>query len=163
MCSVAQSCPTFCDPMDCSLPGSSVHGIFQARILEWVAISYFRGSSWPRNWTHVSCVSCIGRQTLYHYRHLGSQNSNTLRHLYILLLFYKWHFLPLMKTTLHLTRQTLKNGIGSPSCSFPGPPPTRRHLGEIFFKLRKSFVYYGRNGKENILVKFLMIHSIEIL
>ena len=42
--------------MDCSLPGSSVHGIFQARILEWVAISFSRGSSWPRNWTGVSCV-----------------------------------------------------------------------------------------------------------
>ena len=96
-------------------------------------------------------------------RHLGSQNSNTLRHLYILLLFYKWHFIPLTKTTLHLTRQTLKHGIGSPSYSFPGPPPTRRHLGKLFLKLRKSFVYYGRNGKENILVKFLMIHSIEIL
>ena len=42
---VAQSCPTLCDPMDCSLPGSSVHGIFQARVLEWVAISFSRGSS----------------------------------------------------------------------------------------------------------------------
>ena len=42
---VAQSCPTLCDPMDCSLPGSSVHGILQARILEWVAISFSRGSS----------------------------------------------------------------------------------------------------------------------
>ena len=44
---VAQSCPTFCDPMDCSLPGSSLHGILQARVLEWVAISISRGSSWP--------------------------------------------------------------------------------------------------------------------
>ena len=42
---VAQSCPTLCDPMDCSLPHSSVHGIFQARVLEWVAISFSRGSS----------------------------------------------------------------------------------------------------------------------
>ena len=42
---VAQSCPTLCDPMDCSLPGSSVHGIFQARVLEWIAISFSRGSS----------------------------------------------------------------------------------------------------------------------
>ena len=42
---VTQSCPTFCDPMDCSLPGSSVHEILQERILEWVAISFFRGSS----------------------------------------------------------------------------------------------------------------------
>ena len=46
---VMQSCPALCDPMDCSLPGSSVHGIFQARILEWVAISFSRGSSRPRH------------------------------------------------------------------------------------------------------------------
>ena len=46
-----------CDPMDCSPPGSSVHAIFQARILEWVAISFFRGSSWPREWTRVSCFA----------------------------------------------------------------------------------------------------------
>ena len=44
---VAQLCPTLCDPMDCSLPGSSVHGILQARILEWVANSFSRGSSPP--------------------------------------------------------------------------------------------------------------------
>ena len=56
---VAQSCLTLCDPMDCSLPGSSVHGIFQARILEWVAISFSRGSSWPRDWTQVSRI--VGR------------------------------------------------------------------------------------------------------
>ena len=43
---VAQSCPTLCDPVDCSPPGSSVHGILQARILEWVALSFSRGSSW---------------------------------------------------------------------------------------------------------------------
>ena len=54
----------FCDPMDCSPPGSSVHGIFQARILEWVAISFSRGTSPPRAWTWVSC---IGRQVLYHW------------------------------------------------------------------------------------------------
>ena len=53
---VAQSCPTFCDPMDCSLPGSSVHGIFQAIALEWIAISFSRGSSQPRDWTQVSCI-----------------------------------------------------------------------------------------------------------
>ena len=54
---VAQSCPTLWDPMDCSLPGFSVHGIFQARILEWVAISFSRGSSWPRDQTQVSCIA----------------------------------------------------------------------------------------------------------
>ena len=46
---VAKSCPTLCDPMDCSLPGSSVHGIFHARVLEWVAISVPRGSSQPKD------------------------------------------------------------------------------------------------------------------
>ena len=53
---VTQSCPTLCDPMECSLPGFSVHGIFQARVLEWVAISFSRRSSWPRDWTQVSCI-----------------------------------------------------------------------------------------------------------
>ena len=51
---VAQSCPTLCDPMDCSPTGFSVQGIFQSRILEWVATSFFRGTSWPRDWTWVS-------------------------------------------------------------------------------------------------------------
>ena len=62
----AQSCPTLCDPMDCRLPGSSVPGIFQARILEWVAITCSRGRTWPRDQTRVSCVSCIERWILYH-------------------------------------------------------------------------------------------------
>ena len=56
VCEVAQSCPTLCDPMDCSLPRSSLHVILQARVLEWVAISFSRGSSWPRDWTQVSCI-----------------------------------------------------------------------------------------------------------
>ena len=50
-------CPTLCNPMDCSLPGSSVHGIFQSRVLEWIAISFSRGSSRPRNQTRVSCIA----------------------------------------------------------------------------------------------------------
>ena len=53
---VTQSCPTLCDPMDCSLPGSSLHEILQARVLEWVAISFFRGSSRPRDRTQVSRI-----------------------------------------------------------------------------------------------------------
>ena len=51
--------PTPCHPMNCSLPGSSVHGILQARILQWVAISFSRGSSQIKDWTGISCVSCI--------------------------------------------------------------------------------------------------------
>ena len=64
VCQVAQSCPTFCGPMGCSPPGSSVHGILQARILEWVAISCSRGSSQPQDQTHISC---IGRRVLYYW------------------------------------------------------------------------------------------------
>ena len=56
---VTQSCLTLWDPMDYSLPDSSVYGIFQARVVEWVAISFSRGSSWPRDRTRVSCV--VGR------------------------------------------------------------------------------------------------------
>ena len=51
-----KSCPTICDPMNCSPPGSSIHGTVQARILEWVAISFSRGSSWPRDRTLVSRI-----------------------------------------------------------------------------------------------------------
>ena len=54
---VAQSCPTLCDPIDCSPPGSSLHWILQARILEWVAISFSRGSSQPRDRTQVSHIA----------------------------------------------------------------------------------------------------------
>ena len=68
-CLVTQSCSTLCDPVDCSLPGFSVHGISQTRILEWVAISFSRESSWPRSQTHISCASCIGRQILYQLSH----------------------------------------------------------------------------------------------
>ena len=64
--SVTQLCPTVCNPTDYSLPDSSVHGVFQARILDWVTISCSRGSSQPRDQTQVSCVSYIDRWTLYH-------------------------------------------------------------------------------------------------
>ena len=65
-CLVAQSCLTLCYLIGSSPLSSPVHGIFQARILEWIAISCFRGSSQSRNRIHVSHVSCIGRQILYH-------------------------------------------------------------------------------------------------
>ena len=55
-----------CDFMDYRPPDFSVHGIFQSRILEWIAIPFSRGYSWPSDWTHISCVSWVGRWTLYH-------------------------------------------------------------------------------------------------
>ena len=73
---VVQLCPTLCDSMDCSLSGSSVHGIVQARILEWVAIPFSRGCSQPRDQTWVSCIA--GRFfTIY-----------TQTHTYIYILFW---------------------------------------------------------------------------
>ena len=77
-----QSRLTLCDLVDCSLPGSSVHEIFQARILKWVAMSPSRRSSWPRDRTHVSCVSCIGKWVLYHKRNLGSPGKPQLHDAY---------------------------------------------------------------------------------
>ena len=65
---VAQPCLTLCNPMDCSPPGSSVHKILQARILEWLAILFSKGSSWPRDWTWVY-LHCW--QILYHLNHQG--------------------------------------------------------------------------------------------
>ena len=76
----AQLCPTLCNPMDYSLPGSSVHGISQATILEQGAIYSSGVSSRPRDQTHIFCVTCIGRQILYHWAMCGSN----------LILWRKW-------------------------------------------------------------------------
>ena len=95
----AQSCPTLCDPLDCSSPGSSVHGISQARILEWVAIPYSRGSSRPRDRTHVSC---IGRRIL----HCATREARVLiRVLFNQCTFPQWRMtvLSLYRTDLLLT------------------------------------------------------------
>ena len=70
------SCPTLCVPMDCSPPDSSVHVIFQARILEWVAISFLRGSSWLRDWTLISC------KVLYHW---ATREASNRKKIYIYL------------------------------------------------------------------------------
>ncbi|XDC86430.1 hypothetical protein R6Z07F_017603 [Ovis aries] len=82
---VTQSCPTLCDPVDCSPPGSSLHGILRARILEWVAISFSRGSSRPRDQTRVSRIAgrrfnlCTSREAHERHcrrRHLCSRGSS---------------------------------------------------------------------------------------
>ena len=62
-----QLCPTLCNPMDCSLPGPSVHRSLQGRILKWAAMPLSRGSSRPRDGIPVFYVSCIGRRVLYHF------------------------------------------------------------------------------------------------
>ena len=75
---VSQSCLTLCDPMDCSLPGFSVHGIFLARVLEWVAISVSRGSSRPRNQARVSLIA--GRRFTLSYSELPGKPQCLHRH-----------------------------------------------------------------------------------
>ena len=67
VCMHAQLCMTLCDPMGCSPRGSYIRGISQARILEWCAISSSRGSTWPRDQTHISSGCCTGGQILYHW------------------------------------------------------------------------------------------------
>ena len=87
---VAQSCLTLCDPMDYNLPGSSVYGIFQGRVLEWVAISFYRGYSWPRDQTRVSHI--VGRRfTVW-----ATREAYILKKIiitYILFLFIYFYFL----------------------------------------------------------------------
>ena len=77
---VALFCLTLCDPMNCSQPGSSVHGILQARIPEWVVILFSRGSSWTRDWVR-SLLHC--GQNLYCMSHKGSQQIHTYIYTYI--------------------------------------------------------------------------------
>ena len=72
-----QSCPTLCNLTDCSPQGFSVHGILQARILEWVVMPFSKGPSKPRDWTLISYASCIGRWILYPERHLRSLSTQS--------------------------------------------------------------------------------------
>ena len=78
VCARAQLCPTLCDPIDCSLPGFSVHGMFQARILERVDTSFSWGSSWHRDQTHISGISCIGQWVLYHWATREAEKADTM-------------------------------------------------------------------------------------
>ena len=81
---------TLCEHMDYRPAGSSVHGIFQARILEQVSISFFRGSSQPRDRTRISCISCIGRQVLSQLSHQVSSRTNCSGGQILFHLVYLW-------------------------------------------------------------------------
>ena len=118
---VAQSCPTLCDPMDCSLPGSSVYGIFQARILEWVAISFSGRSSQARDWTQVSRI--VGRSfTIWATREVSP---NWLRY-------------SLRKNKMHLC---VPNGLQLPSClKVKRLSPVQLHCLRVREKVRHSIL-----------------------
>ena len=95
----AQSCLILWDPMDCSPQSSSVHGISQARILEWVAISSSRGPSWPRDRT---CISGVGRLILYCLSHWGSSYNVCL--MFHSVWFWKWTWKALFQAVQKLAR-----------------------------------------------------------
>ena len=95
----AQSCPTLCDPVDCSLPRFSVHGILQARILEWVAIPFSTGSSRPRNWTRVSALlikSEKRRKKIWDLQKKEPKNLNDSQ--------YSWKTLPMKSNTYSIKK-----------------------------------------------------------
>ena len=107
-CLVAKSCTTLWAPMDCNRPGSSVHGISQARIMEYIAISFSRESSQPRDGT---CVSCICRWILYHWATWESQDSKT-----------KWKPLEDREHSLYSQSHIIK--VQSPIFPMPTGPST---------------------------------------
>ena len=118
-----QSCLTLCNPTNCSPPGSSVHGILQARIPEWIAISSSRGSSQPRDWTRISCIS---RQILYCWaireaafllRQCIISLWMSLCHLYMSLPFL--HINPLLYLSFSAARHMMK-------CYIPSAPSALR-------------------------------------
>ena len=99
---VAQSCQTLCNPMNWSLPGSSVHGILQARILEWIAIPFSRGSFWPKD-QNLSLLHC--KQILYHLSHPGSPTGKKKKKVLISFLLTslpkRWLFILSLNTFIH--------------------------------------------------------------
>ena len=131
MFSAAQSCLILCSPMDYSPPSSSVHGIssVQARIMEWVAISYPRKSSWPGDQTLVPCVSCIGRQILYHWATWESQSMMRPKHMYLKTLHWQLYWVgPKVHYIRKIYGKIQMNFFGQPNIisiiSCPSPHPT---------------------------------------
>ena len=115
LCMHSQSCLTFWDPMDCSQPGPSVHGNFEARILEWFGISSSRRSSQLKDQTCVSCISGIGRQILYHcatweFLHLGLL---CLLGQLPFLLFFFYYYMSLSLVIFFALRSTLSDINGA--------------------------------------------------
>ena len=125
---VAQLCPTLRNPMDCSPPDSSVHGIFQAWILEWVTISFSRGSSWPRDRTRVSrivgrCFTVWATKEVHqkHRRVVVSFKRMSVE------IFYRWNLLP---------RSQLANYMHSWRQEAAKKGPTGKYLG---YPIRSSY------------------------
>ena len=132
---ITQLCLTPCNSRDCNSAGSSFHGILQGRMLECIAISYSRGSSWPRGQIHVTCISCIGRRIRYYYSTWEARGQSSS--LLCLFLFFQrtvyiwgWHDnFPLegncwmdKDSDICLGRKVLNSGIRGGLASVWGPP-----------------------------------------
>ena len=102
---VAQSCPTFSDPMDCSLPGSSTHGIFQARVLEWVAISFSRRRTWQPTLVFLP-GEFHGEKSLAGSSLQGCKESDTMEQLTLSL-----SFIPMLRRILFFQRKCTSSGL----------------------------------------------------
>ena len=109
VCSVAQMCPPLCDLVDCSPPGSSVHGITQASVLEWVAISFSRESSVPRDQSQVSYVSFTGRWILYHWA--TGEAPLRLYSFYIILVFLAVPFCNINRRVINFEGNTIQQPV----------------------------------------------------
>ena len=158
-CLLTQSCPALCDPFVCNPACSSLHGIFQARILEWIALPSSREFSWPRDQTHVSC---IGRQILHHW---GTRKSlygiiNTLK-------FCGLKQKPLFWLSIqvkHLAWAQLSvSGLGRVVSAALSHVPTVSHSARLVHmgsksSRNKSFrAFWGFNSEDTL---FFLLHSL---
>ena len=125
-----QLCPTLCDPMDYSSPGSSVHGILQAKILEWVAMPSSRGSSQPRDWTHASCGSYVAGRS-FTAEPLGKPRVGSTT--YVNIRRFTWSFPRASKVSFLLLWNVAAIGFPSPA----GLQISRLHLF-CFYSIYKS-------------------------
>ena len=130
----------FCSPIDCSLPGSSVHWILQANILELIASSSSRGSSWPSDQTCVSCVSCTGKRVLYHWALVKPFNFTATAYKHFSLRYgsswiFQYHKVPNDKTFIKYTLCTKSTSLGKavlPSISAYRLPATTSPSSPFF-------------------------------
>ena len=138
---VAQSCPTLCDCMDCSPPGSSVHGIFQAWILEWVAVSFSRGSSWPRDRTRVSRI--VGRcLTIWATREAHQKHRRVVVSFKRMSveIFYRWNLLPRSQLANYMHSWRQEAAKKGPTGKYLGNPIRSSYSASVDLKWSSSTV-----------------------
>ena len=143
---VAQSCTALFDPVDCTLPGSSIDGIFQARVLEWVAVSFCRGSSWPKDRTQVFCIA--GRR----FTRWATGETPSYIYVYIHIYIYMCVCVPLL---IYLCEYTYV-------CFIPFSPPWLVRGREMISEKRTFFFSYSSVHEEEIDNRSIPIFSLSI-